>query len=198
MMLARQAGLDEKVDEIADAVIGAEDGELRRMAREAKAEAAGRRLQWEKVNTQARLLIEGLDRSDPQQATVREAGYRWIRAEALYRRRKFVMALREIFKPAPLAPTRREQVLFVLAVANALVSESPKELPEDAFEWILALSASWIKDEEIGAETSKLILLVPAIGTDTTLMRARTLLEDYFTARGTFAYETDRTPSRRR
>jgi len=29
----------------------------------------------------------------------------------------------------------------------------PKELPEDAFEWILALSASWIKDEDIGAET---------------------------------------------
>jgi nucleoside phosphorylase/tetratricopeptide (TPR) repeat protein len=191
MMLARQAGLDEKVDEIADAVIGAEDGELRRMAREAKAEAAGRRLQWAKVSTQARLLMEELDRSDPQQATVREAGYRWIRAEALYRRRKFAMALREIFKSAPLAPTRREQVLFVLAVANALVSESPKELPEDAFEWVLALSASWIKDEEIGAETSKLILLVPAVGSDATLMRARTLLEDYFATRG------DNSPMRR-
>ena len=191
MMLARQAGLDEKVDEIADAVIGSEDGELRRMAREAKAEAASRRLQWEKADIQGRLLMEELDRSDPQKATVREAGYRWIRAEALYHRRKFAMALREIFKPTPLTPTRREQVLFVLAVANSLVSESPKELPEDAFEWILALSASWIKDEEIGAETSKLILLVPAIGTDATLMRARTLLENYFTTR------EDNSPMRR-
>jgi nucleoside phosphorylase len=191
MMLARQAGLNEEVDRIADAVIGSEDGELRRMAREAKAEAASRRQQWEKADIQARLLIEELDRSDPQKAAVREAGYRWIRAEVLYHRRKFGLALREIFKPVPLTPARREQALFVLAVANALVSESPKELPEDAFEWILALSASWIKDEDIGAETSKLILLVPAIGTDATLMRARTLLEDYFATR------EDNSPMRR-
>jgi len=34
---------------------------LRRMAREAKAEAASRRQQWEKADIQARLLIEELD-----------------------------------------------------------------------------------------------------------------------------------------
>jgi nucleoside phosphorylase len=182
MMLARQAGLHENVDKIADAVIGSQDGELRRIAREAKAEAAGQRQLWEEADAQARLLIEELDHSDPQQAVTRQATYRWIRAEALYHRRKFAIALKVLFEPAPLTATRREQVLLVLAVAQALVSESPQGLPEAAFDWILTISAAWIKDEQVGAEASKLIMMVPAVDTDSRLTRARALLEDYFTA----------------
>ena len=181
MMLAMQAGLDEAVDEIADAIIGSQEGELRRMAREAKAESAGRRGLWAEADTQARLLIAELDRSDLQQAAVRESGYRWMRAEALYHRRKFADAMELLTKPAPLAAARREQVLFVFAAAQALVSESPTKLPDAAFDWILALSAAWIKDEEVGAEASKLILLAPAIAGEARLMRARGQIDDYFT-----------------
>ena len=182
MMLANHAGLHDKVDEIAAAIISSQDGELRRIAREAKAEAAGRRQLWEEADAQARMLIEELDRSDAQQAATREAAYRWIRAEALYHRRKFSIALKVLFEPAPLKTTRREQVLLVLAVAQALLSESRQKLPEAAFDWILAISAAWVKDEQVGAETAKLITMIPAVDTDAQLMRARALLEDYFTS----------------
>lgn len=184
MMLAKQANLHKKVSEIADAIIGSQDGELRRIAREAKAEAAGRRQLWEEVDTQARLLLEELDQSDPQFA-IRQATYRWIRAEALYHRRKFAISLQVLFDPAPLTATKREQVLLILAVARALVSESLQALPEATFDWILTISAAWIKDEQVGAEAAKLVMMAPAIVTDTRLARARALLEDYFAAHGT-------------
>jgi nucleoside phosphorylase len=181
MMLARQAGLHEDVCKIADAIISTQDGELRRVAREAKAEAAGRMLDWEQADTQARLLAEDLDRSDPQQAAAREATYRWMRAEALYHRRMFSLALKVLSEPTPLPTSRREQVLLVLATTQALAIESPQDLPESAFDWILAISAAWIRDEQIATEAAKLILMMPIAATDVRLTRARALIEEYFT-----------------
>jgi nucleoside phosphorylase len=181
MMLARRAGLYENVCTIADAIISSQVGELRRVAREAKAEAAGRMLAWEEVDTQARLLAAELDRSDPQEAAARETDYRWIRAEALYHRRKFSLALKELSEPAPLSASKREQVLLVLATTQALAAESPQDLPQSAFDWILAISAAWVGDEQISTEAAKLILMMPVAATDVRLTRARALLEDYFT-----------------
>lgn len=181
MMLARQAGLHEDVCKIADAIISSQDGELRRAAREAKAEAAGRMLDWEQTDTQARLLAAELDRSDPPQAAAREATYRWIRAEALYHRRKFSLALKVLSEPATLPASRREQVLLILATTQALAIESPQDLPESAFDWILAISAAWVADEQISTETTKLILTMPVAATDVRLTRARARIEDYFT-----------------
>ena len=184
MMLARQADLYETVDKIADSVIGSQGGELRRVAREAKAEAAGRRQLWEEADTQARKLLEEIDRSDLQRAAAREATYRWMRAEALFHGRKFVIALKVLFEPVPVTPTSREHVRLVLAIAQALVSESPRDLPQAAFGWILSVSASWVKDEQIGAEASNLLLMAPVIRSDSQLMDARALLENYFTVHG--------------
>lgn len=181
MMLARQAGLNEKVCTIADAIISSQDGELRREAREAKAEAAARMQAWEETDAQARLLGEELDRSDMTQAAAREATYRWIRAEALYHRRKFSLALKVVSEPAPVPTARREQVLLVLAITRALVAESSQDLPESAFDWILAISAAWVNDQQISTEAAGLILLMPIRETDTRLMRAQELLEKYFT-----------------
>jgi nucleoside phosphorylase len=185
MMMARQAGLHHDVCKIADAIISSQDGELRRAAREAKAEAVGRMLDWEQADTQARLLAEELDRSDQEQAAAREATYRWMRAEALYHRRKFSLALKVLSEPAPLSASRREQVLLVLATTQALAMESPQDLPESAFDWILAISAAWVGDEQISTEAAKLILTMPVAATDVRLTRARALIEDYFTAHDT-------------
>jgi nucleoside phosphorylase len=187
MTLAMQAGLHEHACAIADAIISSQDGELRRAAREAKAMAAGRMLDWEQAATQTRLLAKELDRSDPQQAAAREATYRWMRAEALYHQRKFALALQELSEPAPLPASRREQVLLVLATTQALAADSPASLPESAFDWILAISAEWVSDEQISTEAAKLILMMPVAATDTRLMRARSLLEDYFTTHGDVA-----------
>jgi nucleoside phosphorylase len=180
MMLARQADLHEAVDRIADAVIGARDGELRRQAREAKAEAGGRRQRWDEVDRQARLLIDELDHSDPQRAAARAIAYRWIRAEALYHRRKFAIAFQALSQPTPLPVTRREQARLVLAVIGAFLSESPLDLPENAFNWLFSISADWVKDAQIGADALGLILMLPKQATDAQLMCARELLEEYF------------------
>ena len=151
-------------------------------------------LDWEQADTQARLLAEELDGSDHEQAAAREATYRWMRAEALYYRRKFSLALKVLSEPAPLSASRREQVLLVLATTQALAMESPHDLPESAFDWILAISAAWVGDEQISTEASKLILTMPVTATDVRLTRARALIEGYFTAHDTQAYSGSSCP----
>lgn len=181
MMLAGQAELYETVVRIADAVIGACDGELRRLAREAKAEAGARTQQWDDVDLQARRLLEEVDHADPELAAERTARYRWIRAEALFHRRKFAVALDVVARSTPLPVTHRRQVLLVLAIAQAITVESSDNLPDEVFDWILTISAAWVKDEQIGAEAINLVLRLPAVYSDERLMRARALLENYFT-----------------
>jgi len=183
MMLAGRAGLYDTVAVIADAIISSSEGELLRMAREARAEGAARTGDWDVVDAQNRLLLDELDVtvSEYHERAVR---YRWVRAEALYRRRRFTDALDVLSTPTQVPVANRSQVLLVLAIMRSL---APQDVRDDMFDWILTIAASWIKDEQIGAEAVKLIVLLPVDVTDVRLMRARELMADYFSTHGSDA-----------
>lgn len=202
MRTAARADLPEIAGRIADAILAAttDDStrELRRQAREVKADLASRAGAWSELERHMINLLRDSDPNDDQSQTdaasstdseasfsaQRQRSYRWALIEAMYRQHKPIPALAQLLQAPQLPVTEPQQVRLTLAVMDAAAREDPYAVTDAAVDWVLSIAGSWVGDPQIGGEALGLVMLLGRNLSVNQQLRAGELLATYIDAHG--------------